>query len=252
MANHHINDFSWLELDRTSSCIMEPAALHAAFHKYRTTPVVLGPITVTTVTYLWMVGAVKLGFMVLNTIFVGWELYGHYYGMNEESESGFHLFEFVVPLILWSEALVVWFSVLRVIADVIIIYFMGSGGYIQIQILADNVNIAAGFSLLPFLIVPSKLSYWWGNRQRIWQEYVKEPPLLFGRSLWTDPSLSFVGEYLEGRHLPWCIWYPGLLACFFTIQVLVPVALLVFPLLSIPAFLVKMDSLPRLRHAWAK
>jgi len=138
-----------------------------------------------------------------------------------------------------------------VIADVIIIYFMGSGGYVQIQILADNVNIAAGFSLLPFLIVPSKLSYWWSNRQRIWQEYVKEPPLLFGRSLWTDPSLSFVADYLEGRHLSWCIWYPGLLACFFTIQVLVPVALLVFPLLSIPAFLVKMDSLPRLRHAWA-
>jgi len=182
---------------------------------------------------LYVMFLVRLSFLCLNVSFVC-----HALDSPDEQTSAFYVLS---RLVAWSEAVVVLFSVVRCLADVVLIYHMGQHSYVQIQVLVDNLTIAGSFSLLEFVPSPAKLKYWWDHRRRLMAEFVTRPPVLFGRTLLdltpervrsAAPGLLFVPAYIF------------LFMCFFTIQVLVPLALVLFPLLSIPAFMTKMTGLP--------
>jgi len=182
---------------------------------------------------LYMMLLVRLSFLCINVVFVC-----HALGRPDDQTYTFYVLS---RCAVWSEAVVVLVSLVRCLADIVLIHNMGQHSYVQIQVLVDNLAIASSFSLLEFVPVPAKLKYWWDHRRRLMAEFVTHPPLLFGRTLFdltpewvfsVAPGLLFVPAYIF------------LLVCFFTIQVLVPLALVLFPLLSIPAFMTKMADLP--------
>lgn len=147
--------------------------------------------------------------------------------------------------VAWVEFAIVGFTILRIFADVILVLNLKRFSFIQINVLADNMKIASSFSLLEFLPVPSKLAYWYQNRERLKLEYVTEPPLLFGHSIFRPCELTQHAMETSGLARPlMVVGLPFIWFCFITIQILVPMALIVFPLMSIPAFLIKMSGLP--------
>lgn len=182
---------------------------------------------------LYVMFLVRLSFLCLNVSFVC-----HALDSPDEQTSTFHVLS---RLVAWSEAVVVLYSLVRCLADVVLIYHLGQHSFVQIQVLVDNLTIASSFSLLEFVPAPAKLKYWWDHRRRLVAEFVTRPPVLFGRTL-----LDVTPEMVL-RAAPGLLFVPAyvfLLVCVFTIQVLVPLALVLFPLLSIPAFMTKMAGLP--------
>jgi len=161
-------------------------------------------------------------------------------------------FSLIRRLMVWTEFVVVWLSGFRVLVDAALICGMRGVDFCtmrpaQMAMLATNVEVAAGFSLLEFLPVPAKIFYWWNHRHRIWNEQFTQPPVMHGYSIWKPEELmQAIQKYSEENNCP--VWYkiiiaPGLFVCFFVIQVAVPIFLVVAPVLAFPAFLVKMADL---------
>jgi hypothetical protein len=162
-------------------------------------------------------------------------------------------FLLVRDIMVWTEFAIVWASAVRIPSDILLISKFRAANLPDLrptvmQTLNDNLDIAASFSILEFLPVPSKLQYWWSHRQRIWQKYFVKPPVMQGESIWDPEKLNRTFretfDITKVSMLTRIIVVPVLLLCFFVVQVVVPIFLSIAPFLAFPAFLVKMQALP--------
>jgi len=120
----------------------------------------------------------------------------------------------------------------------------------------DDMMITSNFSLLAYVPVPSKLSYWQKHSKRYLQEIIWDPPVL--RNF---PSFTTVEKWHRLRFswmrrnlmkklpavLAFPIWLFLLMTWFiavFTVQIIKPLVGVLCPIVAIFGFMVKMQSLP--------
>lgn len=143
----------------------------------------------------------------------------------------------------YTELVVVVGHAFRVLGDccLLMIDVRGMNPGVLVGILAHNLDVVSSFSLLAFLPLPPKVSYWIAHREYFMSMIVFDPPLLNGRlSLWSPSTWDLDGlgcMAKAGKGL--CCFI-----CLFIVQVLVPIGYCTFPFLAPVAFLVKMKGLP--------
>jgi len=114
----------------------------------------------------------------------------------------------------------------------------------------ETLELAGNFSMLSYLPLPPKLTYWW-NHHEVFLHKLLHPSILAGRSIykaesWRDMLQSENNSSRAKilRAVRGVLVVPLLLIT----QVLVPLCMLAFPLLAPGAFLVKMEGLPDVRY----
>lgn len=107
--------------------------------------------------------------------------------------------------------------------------------------LAGHIETASSFSLLAFLPLGPKVSYWWSHREYIMCILLWDPPILHGESMWRKQTWTGM---IQGNTFSVILRVIAKSILMIVIQVVVPFLCLVFPLLAPFAFLVKMQALP--------
>lgn len=107
--------------------------------------------------------------------------------------------------------------------------------------LAGHIQTASSFSLLAFLPLGPKVSYWWSHREYIMCILLWDPPILHGESMWRKRTWTGM---LQGNACSVILRVMAKSILMVVIQVVIPFLCLVFPLLAPFAFLVKMQALP--------
>merc|ERR1719195_39993 len=119
----------------------------------------------------------------------------------------------------------------------------------------DNLTLAGGFSALAFLPVPAKLMDWFTRRRELMTEYMGVPALK-GFRLHDGSWLQYLTQRSSQRNGCWHIvtaaeWVGGPLLLL-TLDIVLPLCLLILPLVSPFVFMSKMASLPDVEnfHNW--
>mmetsp|Transcript_63151 Transcript_63151/g.124872 ORF Transcript_63151/g.124872 Transcript_63151/m.124872 type:complete len:378 (-) Transcript_63151:212-1345(-) len=114
----------------------------------------------------------------------------------------------------------------------------------------ETLELAGNFSMLSYLPLPPKLTYWW-NHHEVFLHKLLHPSILAGRSIYKAETWRNMLQSENNssraqilRAVRGVLVVPLLLIT----QVLVPLCMLAFPLLAPGAFLVKMEGLPDVRY----
>jgi len=187
----------------------------------------------------------RLGEVALN---IGYVLYA----LASATFEGGPVFRSLKRAVLWVEVVVVMGCAVAVVTMLLLLLcgIKRPHPAFVLRALVETLELAGNFSMLSYLPLPPKLTYWW-NHHEVFVHKLLHPSILAGRSVykaktWREmlksENNSSRAKILRAVRV---VLVPPLILI---TQVLAPLCILAFPLLAPGAFLVKMEGLPDVRH----